>query len=60
MLMVTPLAPTTRTRERRTRPRSTTWSFTTVAGVPARPVSYPAHVFPEDLVASDLSLDQAE
>ena len=34
--------------------------FTTVAGVPARPVSYPAHVFPEDLVASDLSLDQAE
>ena len=28
--------------------------------VPARPVSYPAHVFPEDLVASDLSLDQAE
>ena len=24
--------------------------FTTVAGVPARPVNYPAHLFPEDLV----------
>ncbi len=29
-------------------------AFTTVAGVPARPVSYPAHVFPEELELTDL------
>ena len=28
--------------------------FTTVAGIPARPVSYPAHVFPEDLELTEL------
>ena len=31
-------------------------AFTTVAGVPARPVNYPAHVFPEELVDPDLTL----
>jgi serine O-acetyltransferase len=34
--------------------------YTTVAGVPARPVSYPAHVFPSDLSADDLELTEAE
>ncbi len=34
--------------------------FTTVAGVPARPVSYPAHVFPEDLADTDLSYHDAD
>ena len=29
-------------------------AFTTVAGVPARPVSYPSHVFPESLELTDL------
>ncbi|MCB0892899.1 MAG: hypothetical protein KDB51_13965, partial [Propionibacteriaceae bacterium] len=29
-------------------------AFTTVAGVPARPVAYPSHVFPENLELTDL------
>ena len=34
--------------------------FTTVAGVPARPVSYPAHVFPTDLIAEELTLTESD
>ena len=34
--------------------------FTTVAGVPARPVSYPAHVFPTDLITEELTLTESD